>query len=81
MWEIFEKFAANHANSHCPEKNIKICVNSPQWFTKELSEEIYHRDRLYINAKFTNKISDSDLYKKKNKMKSKLFYLRHAKNM
>ena len=76
-WEIFERIIENHADVHCPQKNIKVRTDSPQWFTKELLEEIYHRDRLYKNAKFTNNVADWNLYKKKrNEVKGLLLQAR-----
>ena len=64
-WEIFESIIRKNAEIHCPLKKIKVRIDSPNWFTKELAEEIYHRDRLYIQAKHSKKSDDWDIFKKK----------------
>ena len=64
-WEIFESIIRKNADIHCPLRKIKVRIDSPNWFTKELAEEIYHRDRLYIQAKHSKKSDDWDNFKKK----------------
>ena len=44
-WNLFEDIIKEHADYHCPMKKIRVRNDSPNWFTKELVEEIYHRDR------------------------------------
>ena len=69
-WEIFEKIVEKHADIHCPTKKIRIRSNNPKWFSKELAEEIYHRDRLYKAAKKSKNKDDWEIYKrKKNEVK------------
>ena len=72
-WEIFEDVIKRNADKHCPVKSIRVRSDSPTWFTKELVEEIYHRDRLYIQAKYSKKQEDWELFKaKKNQIKKLL---------
>ena len=51
---------------------IKVRSNSPQWLTRELLEEIYHRDRLYKQAKFSNTDEDWKLYRAKRNEEKKI---------
>ena len=71
-WEIFEGIISKNADIHCPLKKIRVRNDSPQWFTRELVEEIYHRDRLYIRAKHSKKPEDWDLFRKKKNQIKKL---------
>ena len=72
-WDIFEDIIKRNADVHCPVKNIRVRSDSPKWFTKELVEEIYHRDRLYIRAKHSKTLQDWELFRnKKNHIKKLL---------
>ena len=69
-WQIFENIIESHVDKFCPLKQIRIRSDSPQWFTKELIQEIFHRDRLYIKAKSTNDKNDWIFFRhKKNEVK------------
>ena len=67
LWEIFEQVIKDHADDHCPIKEIRVRNDSPHWFSRELLEEIYHRDRLYKKAKFSKLESDWIIFKEKRK--------------
>ena len=51
MWKILLGIVKECANSHCPMVKVNIPNNSPVWFTRELVEEINHKDFLYVEAK------------------------------
>ena len=51
---------------HCPNKIMKFRDYSLEWITKELIEELSHKDHLYINAKRSGCPDDwTDFQKKK----------------
>ena len=76
-WKLFEDIISTYADHYCPIKKIRVRNDSPNWFTKELVEEIYHRDRLYKGAKLSQDTSDWDKYKKKkNEVKKLIFQAR-----
>ena len=51
MWRILLQIIEDCANIHCPLTKIKIPDNSPIWFTREIIEEIYYKDYLFVEAK------------------------------
>ena len=67
-WDIFESIISTHANHHCPVKEIRVRNDSPHWFSRELLEEIYHRDRLYKRAKFSKDKQDFQTKRKEVKI-------------
>ena len=76
-WDIFEKIVEKHADVHCPVKQIRVRIENPKWFSKELAEEIYHRNRLYKAAKLSKKMEDWESFKiKKNEVKKLLHQAR-----
>ena len=63
---------STHADTHCPVKDIRVRKDSPHWFSRELLEEIYQRDRLYNQAKFSKEVDDWEIFKRKRKEVKKL---------
>ena len=66
------KQKANEMYTHCPVKAIRVLKDSPDWFSWELLEEIYQRDCLYKQAKFSKVENDWVLFKNKRKEVKKL---------
>ena len=57
----------HYGKQHCPIKEIRVRTDSPLWFSCELLEEIYQRDRLYKYAKLTGEVYDWKIFKTKRK--------------
>ena len=55
LWDVMKNIITECADLHCPMKQMKIRDNSPTWFSRELIEELYHKDDLYNVAMRSSK--------------------------
>ena len=73
LWQIFLTIITEVADIHCPFKRMKFRDDSPEWITREMVQEISHKDYLYKRAKHSHDPNDWDLFhKKKNEVKKLL---------
>ena len=52
LWDITLKIISEVADFHCPMRKMKFREDSPEWVTKEMVQEISHKDYLYKKANF-----------------------------
>ena len=58
LWETINSIIVDHANYYCPVVNMYVNENCPYWFSKDLIEEINHKNFLYKKAKSSGKDED-----------------------
>ena len=63
MWKIFHEIIVEHASYHCPIVNMYVNENCPYWFSRDLIEEINHKNALYKLAKASGKEQDWEKFK------------------
>ena len=74
MWKIFHEIIVEHANYYCPIVNMYVNENCPYWFSRDLIEEINHKNALYKETKGSGKEQDWDKLKNhKNVLKGLIF--------
>ena len=74
MWNVMLQIILDCANIHCPIVNIKILDDSPNWFTKEIIEEIQYKEFLYKEAKFDDDDESWNIFRVKKKEVKKMLH-------
>ena len=81
LWELFTVIITEVADIHCPFKKMKFRDDSPEWITREMVQEIAHKDNLYKRAKHTHDHGDWNLFhNKKNEVKQEMWLSPLKKN-
>ena len=74
LWDVMLTIILYHANVYCPTVKMYVNENCPYWFSRDLIEEINHKNYLYRKAKASSKEEDWAIFKTQKNLTKRLIF-------
>ena len=75
LWDIMLSVIQTHANRHSPVVKMSVNESCPYWYSKELIEEINHKNCLFRKAKLSHCEDDWRAFQHQKNLVKRLIYI------